>query len=160
MTRDAAITDIWHDDLIGRKSDAELIEKFLTRRVSELRQRSKTACYTLNIDASWGQGKSFFLTRFESQLKANGYRVASINAWAEDYVDDPLVGVMAQILATFRIDKSPTTKKQLKTVAAATGKVVAVLGKHAAKAALTRVLPRWRRVRPDARQRSREGCVR
>lgn len=128
--------DIWAGDLLGRRADAELLQQFLTRRVAELRARGATACYTLNIDARWGQGKSYFLERFGKHLEGEGYRVASINAWAEDYVEDPFIGVMAEILKAFGGEKSAAAKKTMTAMAAATGKVLGVVGKHAAKGVL------------------------
>lgn len=139
MTDDRCAADIWADDLLGRRDDAKLLQKFLTQKVADLRRRGKTACYTLNIDAAWGQGKSFFVDRFRRQLEADGSRVAVINAWAEDYVDDPFLGVMAEVLKAVKPERSPAAQKTLKTVAASTGKVVSVLGKHASRAALTRI---------------------
>jgi hypothetical protein len=51
----------------------------------------------LNLNAEWGQGKSFFLDRFAKMLRADGYLVAEVNAWNDDHADDPLLSVMDSI---------------------------------------------------------------
>jgi hypothetical protein len=51
----------------------------------------------LNLDAAWGNGKTFFLERFKRHLEAAGYLVAGVNAWRDDHAEDPLIAVMSAI---------------------------------------------------------------
>ena len=98
MALDTTIDEIWGDDLLDRASDAAFLEDFLTARAKEkLQESAVTGAYVLNIDAEWGAGKSFFLDRFGRQLERSGHLVARVNAWRDDYVDDPFVSVLASI---------------------------------------------------------------
>ena len=78
------LDDIWQDDLLDRRSDAEFLIEFLTRRTDERGVAGKTKSYVLNIDAEWGFGKTFFLERLARHLKAENYLCAHINAWKDD----------------------------------------------------------------------------
>lgn len=90
-------SDIWDDDKLDRKIEAEFLETFLVGAVKKRSSAGNIGSFVLNIDASWGGGKSFFLERFKKQLDENGYMVCSINAWASDYSPDPLIPVMSAI---------------------------------------------------------------
>ncbi|QTL02301.1 hypothetical protein J5J86_16040 [Aquabacter sp. L1I39] len=88
---------IWEGDLLGRRADAEFLEFFLVKRVEERGHAGQKMSFVLNIDAPWGYGKTWFVDRFVEQLVSSGRRVAKINAWQNDYADDPLIPVMAAI---------------------------------------------------------------
>ncbi|WP_438277989.1 KAP family P-loop NTPase fold protein [Nitrobacter sp.] len=86
--------DIWVDDRLGRAEQAEYLKTFLLNRIAEKTAAGQRASYVLNLNAEWGQGKSFFLCRFAEMLRADGYLVAEVNAWNDDHADDPLLSVM------------------------------------------------------------------
>lgn len=54
------LNEIWTDDLLGRRSDAELLIKFLLRRFDERQQEGQSGAYVVNLNAAWGHGKTFF----------------------------------------------------------------------------------------------------
>lgn len=89
--------DIWHDDLLNRKADAEFLHNFLTGKMADRETKGISGSYVLNIDAEWGAGKTFFLKRFGKYLEQQNHIVVSIDAWRDDYVDDPFVAVLAAI---------------------------------------------------------------
>ena len=89
--------DIWVDDLLGRKEDAEFLGRFLTGAVKQKRNVGRQASFVLNIDGHWGAGKSFFVDRLAKQLVAGGCVVAQVNAWRDDHSDDPFVAVLSAI---------------------------------------------------------------
>lgn len=91
------LDQIWADDRLGRRDDAAYIEKFLTGRLDERSKAGRTRSYVLNLDAGWGHGKTFFLTRLAAQLRGQGNLVAYVNAWRDDFAEDPLVSVMSAI---------------------------------------------------------------
>ncbi|WP_029042440.1 KAP family P-loop NTPase fold protein [Cucumibacter marinus] len=93
----SANADIWEEDLLSRREEADYLESFLSKQVSKRRKDGQTASYVINIDADWGEGKSFFLERFSRQLKARGHVVANVNAWRDDHTDDPFVAVLSAI---------------------------------------------------------------
>jgi hypothetical protein len=87
----------WALDRLGRAADAAFLKSFLLNRVNERKEAGLPGSYVLNIDAQWGQGKSFFLSRFGRMLRADGFLVAEVNAWQDDHADDPLLSVMDAI---------------------------------------------------------------
>ncbi|MDI3560404.1 P-loop NTPase fold protein [Bradyrhizobium sp. Arg816] len=89
--------EIWTEDKLGRSEEAAFLKSFLLNRVGERKRSSLPASYVLNIDAEWGQGKSFFLSRFGRMLRKDGFIVAEVNAWQDDHADDPLLSVMDAI---------------------------------------------------------------
>lgn len=93
----ASSDDIWRDDLLGRKNAAAFLEKFLVNRIEERAKQGRAGSYVVNLDSPWGEGKTFFLGNFARQLKANGFLVATVNAWRDDHAADPMVAVMSAI---------------------------------------------------------------
>jgi hypothetical protein len=65
--------------------------------VADRKRNGKPGSFVLEVDAEWGAGKTFFMTRFAEQLRAADYLVAEINAWRDDAADDPFIAVMAAI---------------------------------------------------------------
>jgi len=91
------VDNIWYDDKLNRRADAEFLRAFLLGRIRQRGEGGKRQSYVLSIDAGWGRGKSFFLDHFAKQLRAEGHLVAEVNAWKDDFSDDPLVAVMAAV---------------------------------------------------------------
>ena len=89
--------DNWSDDRFARKDDAEFLISFLVRKMRERAVQGRTRSFVLNLDAPWGQGKSFFLDRLARDLRIDGLLVAEVNAWEDDHADDPLLSVMSAI---------------------------------------------------------------
>lgn len=93
----AEMTDIWKDDTLGRKVDADFLIRFLLARLDERGRQKLPRSYVLNIDAGWGGGKTFFMTRLGQQLRNHGFSVAQVDAWQDDHADDPLLSLMSAI---------------------------------------------------------------
>jgi hypothetical protein len=87
----------WEGDHLERSHEACLIQQYLLAKIKEKSSRAGQRSFVLNIDACWGTGKTFFLTRFGEQLKNEGYIVGHVNAWENDYGDDPIIPVLASI---------------------------------------------------------------
>jgi len=92
-----AAAEHWEKDKLGRRDDAEFLIKFLLNRVDERGEMGRPKSYVLNIDAQWGDGKTFFLKGLEAQLSEDGYPVAYVNAWADDHAEDPMIAVVSAI---------------------------------------------------------------
>lgn len=90
------IDDIWLGDKLGRSGEALLLEHFIVGEIAALRRRKSEQSYVLAIDAAYGEGKSWFLDRFQNHLALN-YPVAFVDAWVDDANDEPLVAIMAAI---------------------------------------------------------------
>lgn len=52
---------------------------------------------TIGIDAPWGEGKTWFGQHWKAKLQADGHKVAYIDAFAHDFVDDPFLLVAAEL---------------------------------------------------------------
>lgn len=96
MTKKA---DIWDNDLLGRERDSAYLYSLIKNRSQKQKSEGSVV---VNIDARWGQGKSFFLHNMYRQVLAEGHPAISINAWKYDYVDDPYTYVMASLDAYFQ----------------------------------------------------------
>ncbi len=84
--------DIWASCKLGRKKEALKLERFLIRIHDEKVRKGDDSSHTLNIDAKWGEGKTHFLNLWRKQLEQN-HLVVSLDAWATDYCDDPLLAL-------------------------------------------------------------------
>ncbi|MFM5154507.1 P-loop NTPase fold protein [Aeromonas veronii] len=72
--------------------------KFLTNYLAaEGKQRN----YVLNLNAEWGAGKTWFIKRWYMELKAH-YPTVYIDAWQQDFSDDPLLTVISSIIEQLR----------------------------------------------------------
>jgi hypothetical protein len=138
----ASVEDIWADDLLGRQADAEFLKQFLVRRIEERYEEGRTKSYVLNLDAGWGHGKTFFLTRFKRQLEAEGYLAVYVNAWEDDHADDPMIAVMAAIDETIapRLKKKKMLTKVWGATKSSFGEILVTAVTHSAKKAASKVL--------------------
>lgn len=69
-------------------------EGFDESRSPEIRKRN----YVLNLNAEWGAGKTYFLKRWSQDLKKD-FPVVYVDAWKQDYSDDPFLTVIAAIIS-------------------------------------------------------------
>ena len=109
-----------NEDKLGRAEESAYIIRFLQQRVLERIERGKTGSYVLNIDATWGEGKTFFMKGLFDDLKEAGHPAIMIDAWRDDFSDDPLTAVVAefdQFLTKFK-----SSDRSLKTKVKAAGK--------------------------------------
>ncbi|WP_122033608.1 P-loop NTPase fold protein [Aliivibrio sp. EL58] len=77
-------------DKLDRARYAEFITKFLIYENSD-------DGYVLNLNAQWGAGKTYFLKRWIHEL-SDKHPVVYIDAWKQDFSNDPLLTVMASII--------------------------------------------------------------
>ena len=83
--------------------DREKYAKFLTHFLASkgMNSQSEKHNYVLNLNAEWGSGKSYFLRRWAEDLK-NTYPVVYVDAWKQDYSDDPLMTVISSMIKQLR----------------------------------------------------------
>lgn len=80
--------DPWTDDLLDRKS----ISIALTNLV-----KAQKKPFVISLHGKWGTGKTFFLKRWKKQLEKDKHRAVYFNAWENDFFDDPLVPMIANL---------------------------------------------------------------
>jgi hypothetical protein len=135
------LEEIWTDDLLNRKADACFLNDFLVARVAERQRAGIPGAYVLNINAAWGEGKSYFLARFAKMLRGSGHVVACVNAWTDDHADDPLLSVMASIEAAVESDRflKKPARKLMRDLALVGGRLAAVAAKGAVQQAAKKI---------------------
>lgn len=97
----------WEDDKLGRWEQAQFLTQFMATEYDRLHRRSeqsrannfeaKPRHFVMNIDSSWGFGKTFFLNRWQKDLEAESHLVLNFNAWENDYSKDPLLSFLSEI---------------------------------------------------------------
>lgn len=129
----------WEGDLLGRQEDAVFLIDFLTRRHAERKKAAIKGAYVLNVNAEWGFGKTYFLRGLAEELRAN-HPVVFIDAWKNDFTDDPYTMVISEIDAFFQpiIERTGETEgKRFKSAYSVVkqhgGKLLAIAIKGAAK---------------------------
>ena len=100
-------------DFLNRKPFAD--------KLSELIDKFETP-FVVALDGPWGSGKSFFLKRWvgHHQVKAQDTVVVYLDAFALDYLDEPLVALVSEISARFekQLPKSAKIWQSGKKIAA------------------------------------------
>ncbi len=81
--------NIWEGDLFERETVANDFTKIVT---------SICQPFVLSVNAPYGSGKSFFLERWEEQLKQAGEKTIFFNAWDYDFVEKPLLPFLHEFL--------------------------------------------------------------
>lgn len=109
----------------GDLFDRERVAKRLTAHIARLPHGA-----VISIDAAWGEGKTWFAQNWIKALKREGYRAVYIDAFKNDYVDDPFVMICAEILAGLKTEGETqekvrrTGKRVAKALLPLTAKVV------------------------------------
>lgn len=86
------------DTLAGDRLDRARYAEFLT---DYLATEGKQRNYVLNLNAEWGAGKTWFIKRWYMELKQH-YPTVYIDAWQQDFSDDPLLTVISSIIEQLR----------------------------------------------------------
>lgn len=78
------------NDLFERKQLAEKLSTYI--------DRLNDGC-VVGIDAPWGEGKTYFGRNWAAMLALQEYKTIYLDAFEEDYTDDPFLLISAKILA-------------------------------------------------------------
>ena len=98
-------TDAYPKDSLNRRELAEFYTSFLVGKGV-----SSSTGYVLNIDSGWGTGKTYFLQQWRKSIEKN-YPTIYIDAWKQDYSDDPIITIFASIMNQLSsLDRNQTTK--------------------------------------------------
>ena len=117
----AGSEEILSADRLDRARYAEFLTNYLA---AEGTQRN----YVLNLNAEWGAGKTWFIKRWYMELKAH-YPTVYIDAWQQDFSDDPLLTVISSIIEQLKEEAgspqlSPYLSTKLASLLKATAPIV------------------------------------
>lgn len=73
------------------KLNREPYASVLTKVVGQLNEGG-----VFSICGEWGTGKTTFVKMWEQQLKIEGFHTLYFNVWEQDFISDPLVGIITQ----------------------------------------------------------------
>jgi hypothetical protein len=98
----------WAGDVMGRKAQAKFLSAYIEKRMAD-----SAGSLTVAIDAAWGAGKTFFITRWAEDLKNQKRGVMVFDAWKHDTASDAVVGFMAELQRDMQRlrEKVPATEK-------------------------------------------------
>lgn len=74
------------EDKLGREETARKLTEFLDTFVH--------TTFTLGLNGIWGSGKTYFIERWQAQLRNEGYQTLRFNAWENDFADDPFAALL------------------------------------------------------------------
>lgn len=120
LSRTAVVgNQAFEGDLLNRKDLAVKLTGYFDR----LR-----AGAVLAIDAPWGEGKTWFGRNWEQYLKDEGHKVVFIDAFEQDYVEDPFLLLAAEIAEVF---ENEGAAKELREKAVGVMKAILPIGTKA-----------------------------
>lgn len=105
------------------KSDEFGRSKYASYLTGLLMKKSLKGNYVLNLNSEWGSGKTYFIKRWAKELKST-HPVVYIDAWQQDYSDDPLLTVISSIVGQLKEQAGPDFDKMTQKVF---GKIVGLL---------------------------------
>ncbi len=105
----------FQNDLFNRQALANTLTGYI--------DRIKDGC-VIGLDAPWGEGKSWFGRNWQAKLDAEGYKTIYVDAFEQDYSEDPFTVLVAEILTTLASDKDQPLAKSLWGASAKLGKTL------------------------------------
>lgn len=78
----------WLDDRLDREEIAERLTSIV---------RGQEVPFVISLDGRWGTGKTFLLERWAHDLRNQGFEAIYYNAWEDDFAEDPLLAIIAQL---------------------------------------------------------------
>ncbi len=88
--------------------------------------------FVLAVNNEWGAGKSTFLKMSKQMFINNGFKTVFFNAWENDFNDDPMVAIMAE-LKSLNPSKKAAFSNLVKKATIISKKVLPALAKGIAK---------------------------
>lgn len=87
------IQTAWEGDLWDRRRLGEQLTNYVDRL---------NCGAVLALDARWGEGKTWFVRHWAKYLDDSNHNVIYLDAFANDYLDDPFLTIAAEISQAFR----------------------------------------------------------
>ena len=89
--------EIWEEDKLNRKKEAEYLIQYLNSVYKE----SEKSSFVLNINSEWGFGKTYFLKNLKLELENRKHKVMYFDAWQNDFTKEPLLAFIAEANNSF-----------------------------------------------------------
>lgn len=128
------INEPWIDpeDKLDRKQYADFLTKVML---------AKSPPYTLNLNADWGAGKTFFIKNWAKDL-GEIHPTVYVNAWESDYTDNPLVAVVSSIIDQLskQLNDTQEAKQAAEKFIKSAGRILKGIAPILVKAAVTKVV--------------------
>lgn len=67
------------------------------------------------VDGPWGSGKSTFLRLLRAEMEGQGHQTLWLDAWESDFVDDPLIALLAEMSVWIESDPEGEASGPLET---------------------------------------------
>lgn len=92
------------EDNLDRQKYAQYLSNFLAAKGYDSTKTGDDGKhnYVLNLNSEWGSGKTYFLKRWSKSLEGV-HPVVYVDAWQQDYSDDPLMAVIASMIHQLRV---------------------------------------------------------
>lgn len=81
--------NIWQDDLLDRKKLSDILLELINGCDGNI---------SLQLESSYGAGKTFFLRRFAKEVEQSGHVVVYYDAWENDLTEEPIPSLSASLL--------------------------------------------------------------
>lgn len=120
------IENAWEGDLWGRK--------YLGERLTNYVDRLQCGA-VLTLNARWGEGKTWFVKHWQKHLEHTDHNVIYLDAFANDYLDDPFLLITSEI--TNILSKDKKTKKNVENLIELSASIGTALLPSLPKVALT-----------------------
>ncbi|CAG9228634.1 KAP family P-loop NTPase fold protein [Burkholderia vietnamiensis] len=105
------------DDVSAFDGDL-LLRSVLAGQIEQLLPRLRNGA-VIAVDSQWGGGKTWFGMNWAKSLRASGHKVAFINAFEQDYTEDPFLPIAAELTALLDGDSNKALLKKAAEVATA-----------------------------------------
>lgn len=93
--------DPFKEDYLKRKPYAEILTNVLS---------IYTHGAVIALNGKWGTGKTTFVKKWQQMLENQKFKTIYFNAWQADYLDDPLVPLIANLQDVKKIDSNDTSR--------------------------------------------------
>lgn len=135
---DISIIGMRHKDIIiesgnpfvNCKLDREKYADILTSVIDSNRDG-----FVLAIDGKWGTGKSTFVKMWQRKMADYEYKTLYFNAWENDFVSEPMVGLLGEIQTLITKETEQTFSSILAKAAKFSSKIIPALAKTTASIA-------------------------
>lgn len=98
-------TELFPKDTLNRARYASFLHNYLASNAID-------GGYVLNLNAKWGSGKTYFINRWIESIKES-HPVVYIDAWKQDYSDDPMLTVISSLINALSEQLPPDNKAVL-----------------------------------------------